>query len=120
MMPGRISGQKDQPAKERFAGKLSAVERQRGEQSESGGDGHGDGRNDQAIQQRGPDGIVGEKGAIPAERPIARREAAHAAAVEGINGQHDDREIEEGVNERGVDAEPERARRGGRIGNWRS
>ena len=88
---GKNQRQKNQAAKERFAGKVGAIERERGEQAERERERDAAGGDDEAVQHGIPDRAVGEKLAIPIEREMARRKAADAVAIEGVNDEHDDR-----------------------------
>ena len=103
MIPGRISGSKDEAAKKGLARELSAVESECCGKTESERDSDGNNGNDQAIENGSPtDRSRPKKLAVPVERPAVRRKAADAGAVEGIDDEYDDRKIEKCVHEGGV------------------
>src|SRR5580700_10426188 len=89
MMPGRISG--------------SSTRRRKAEQQR---DGHGGGGHHQAVAYRSQQRIVVEQHGIPAQGPAVRRKSADAFAVEGVNTEHRDGEIQEREDQHGVEAEP--------------
>ena len=105
MMPGRISGRRTRRRKRDLPGKLarssaSAASKPRvsDERDAAGGD-------DQAVDDGIPDGGVGEKLAVPIEGEMARRKTADAVAIEGVEDQDGDRQVDEGEDERGVGRE---------------
>ena len=57
---------------------------------------------DQAVEDRIPDGTVLKEDSIPVEGQIARRKSAHALAVEGINDEDGDGQIQEGEDGEGM------------------
>ena len=97
---GKNERKKYEAAEERFAGEARAIERERGQQAQGERKSDRAGRDDEAIEHGIPDGAIGEKLAVPIEREVPRRKAADAVAIEGIEDEHDDRQIDEGENER--------------------
>src|ERR1019366_8941531 len=80
--------------------------RQRGGKSQQQGDDHGRRGHHQAVAHRGQQCFVIEKHGVPAQGPAVRRKSAHAFAVEGIDAEHGDGEIQEREDQYGVEAEP--------------
>ncbi len=99
MMPGRMSGSSTRRRKRDLPGKLarsSARAASRPRVSESA--------TLQAATMRLLSTEVqmaasAKKLAVPVEGEMARREAADAVAIEGVNDEHDDGEIDEGEDE---------------------
>ena len=110
---GKNEREENEAAEERFAGKAGAIERERGEQAERERKSDGAAGDDEAVEDGIPDGAVGEELAIPIEREMLRRKSADTVAIEGIENEHDDRQIDEREDERGVDREQ------GRAASWR-
>ena len=106
---GKNQRQKNEAPEERFAGELRAIERERGGDSEGERDEHRGRGDDQTVEDRVPDGAILKKNAIPVEREVARRESADALAVEGINNEDSDRQVEKGEDSKRMDREPTRA-----------
>src|SRR5690349_4108221 len=96
-------------AEETFAGEVGAVEGERGEQPKGQRERDTGCSHDQAIQDGIPDGGVSEELRVPIQREVARRKAADAIAIEGIEDQHDDGQINESEDQRSIDGEKRRA-----------
>ncbi len=112
MMPGRIRREEYEAAKERFAGEVGAIERERGEEAERECERDACGGDDDAIEDGVPDRAVGEEPTIPIEGEVLRREAADSVAIEGVNDQHDDRQVDEREDEDRADGQDRSARVG--------
>src|SRR6202008_2244712 len=76
-------------------------------------------RDDQAVLERIPDGSIRKKLAVPIECEMTRRKTANTLAVEGIKNEHDDGQINEGKNERGVSGEKGRATKRDAAAHWK-
>jgi hypothetical protein len=69
---------------------MGAIESERGKEAQGKRKSDRASGDEKAIEDRIPDGSVGEKLAIPIEREMARRKPADAIAIEGIENEHND------------------------------
>src|SRR4029077_5762468 len=98
--------QKHQAAEQSFAGKLRAVKGEGGGYSQPERDGYCHGRYEQAVDHRLPDRAVGKQRSIPVEGEVAGGESADARAVERVDNEDSDRQIEKREYDDGMQQEP--------------
>src|ERR1700728_526570 len=96
---GKNQREKDETPEQSFSGKLRAVQRQGRWQTKTKRDDHGDGCDNHAVEYGIPKSRVCEKLAIPVESPAGRGKSSDARAIERINNQNDDGEIQEEIDE---------------------
>src|SRR5579883_222196 len=82
---------------------MGAVQRQRRQQPERDRKPNACRGHHEAVQHGLPDRSIGEELRIPAERQVARRKAAYSRAIERIENQHRNRQIQEREHQPGVE-----------------
>src|SRR5208282_2000525 len=110
---GKNERKKYEAAEEGFAGKAGAIEGERGEEAQRERQSDGAAGDNEAIQHGIPDGSIGEELSIPIESEMLGRKSADAVAVEGIENEDDEGQIDESEDERSVHGEQRR------TANWR-
>src|SRR5207245_4087752 len=74
--------QKHKPAEERFAGKVGTIKRERCEQTKRERENDSPCGDNEAVDDRIPDGGIGEELPVPIEGEMARRKAADNVGIE--------------------------------------
>src|ERR1700756_4845356 len=91
---GQDQREEDEPAKNGFAGKGGAMKGESGEKAQCEREDDCARGDQQAVEDRVPDGAVAEEKTVPHQGELFWRKAAHAAAIERVKNQNDDRQIE--------------------------
>jgi len=81
---GKNQREEHEPAEKRFAGKVGTIKRERGEQTKRERENDSSCADDEAVDDRIPDGGIGEELPIPIESEMARRKAADTVAIERV------------------------------------
>jgi hypothetical protein len=92
---GKNEREKNETAEDGFSWEISAVEGESGEKAKGKRKEHCGYGDEEAVEERIPDGRVAEELAIPIESEMFRRKSADTVLVEGIEDQNGDGEIEE-------------------------
>src|SRR5260370_1398128 len=95
----RISSGRDETRAYRAKG---AMERECGGKGKGEREKEGSSGDDELVEDRVRNGGGREKPAVPIESEMTGRKPADAVTVEGVDDEHDDRQIDESENEHGV------------------